>query len=120
MTKMLEYAPDLGIATATIGLFGYAIAVALAAFFSAREGSLGARLRTWLTNHPAQNIGIPCAAVSAYAIVAALLKPSDASGQLAFKAFGLEFTGPSGPITLWLMCFLGFVIAIRLLRNSPQ
>ena len=72
MTKLVEYAPDLGIATITIGLLGYAIALALAAFFSAKEGSLGARLRTWFTNHPAQNLGIPCAAISAFAIVAAL------------------------------------------------
>lgn len=118
MRKLLEYVPDLGIAVVTIGLFGYAIAIALAAFFSAKEGSLGGRLKTWFTGHPAQNLGIPCAAVSAYAIVAALLKTSnDVSGQLAFKAFGLEFTGPSGPVTLWLMCFLAFVIAIRLLRS---
>jgi hypothetical protein len=118
MTKLLEYVPDLGIAVVTIGLFGYAIAIALAAFFSAKESSLGARLKSWFTSHPAQNLGIPCAAVSAYAIVAALLRRSpDTSGPLAFKAFGLEFTGPSGPISLWLACFLAFVIAIRLLRN---
>lgn len=115
---LVEYAPDLGIATVATGLFGYAIALALAAFFSAKEAGLGARLRTWFTNHPAQNLGIPCAAISAFAIVAALLKPPlDASGQLEFKAFSLQFTGPSGPITLWLMCFLAFVIAMRVLRS---
>ena len=118
MAKLLEHAPDLGITLAMLGLSGYAIALALAAFFSRKERSLGAWLRAWFASHPGQNLGIPCAAISAYAIVAALLKPSlDASGQLAFKAFGLEFTGPSGPVTLWLVCFMAFIIAIKLLRT---
>jgi len=118
MRNLLEYAPDFGITLATLGIFGYAIVLALAAFFSGKQDSLGARLRTWLTSHPAQNLGIPCATIAAYAIVAALLKSSvETSGQLVFKAFGLEFTGPAGPITLWLMCFLAFVFAIRLLRS---
>jgi hypothetical protein len=120
MKKLVEYAPGLAIVTVTAGLLGYAIALVLAAFFSGEKGSLGARLADWLTTAPAQNLGIPCAAISAFAIVAALLKTfppsSDESGQLEFKAFGLEFSGPSGPITLWLMCFLGFVLALKLLR----
>jgi hypothetical protein len=104
-----------------IGLFGYAVALVLAAFFSGYEGSPGARLAYWFTTAPAQNLGIPCAAVAAFAIVASLLKvfppSSDEKGQLELKAFGLEFTGPSGPITLWLMCFLAFVFALKLLRT---
>ncbi|MBV9286801.1 MAG: hypothetical protein JO288_03095 [Hyphomicrobiales bacterium] len=58
--------------------------------------------------------------MAAFAIVTILLRafPSSQAGNdsLSFKAFGLEFSGPSGPITLWLMCFLGFVIALKLLR----
>ena len=121
VNKIVEYAPGLAIAAVAIGLFGYAIALMLAAFFSGKEGSLGAQLGAWFTTHPAQNLGIPCAAVSAFAIVAVLLSAfppsSNANGQLEFKAFGLEFSGPSGPITLWLMCFLGFVAALKLLRS---
>jgi hypothetical protein len=120
MTKVIEVAQALGIATVAIGLFGYAIALVLAAFFSGTESSRGARLANWFTSAPAQNLGIPCAAVAAFAIVAVLFNAfppaSNASGQLAFKVFGLEFSGPSGPITLWLMCFLGFIAALKLLR----
>ncbi|MGH6934776.1 MAG: hypothetical protein ACRED2_01090 [Methylocella sp.] len=116
----MEYAPALAIATVAIGLFGYLFALVLAAFLSRTEGSLGARLANWFTSAPAQNLGIPCAAVAAFAIVAVLLNAfppaSNAAGQLAFKAFSLEFSGPSGPITLWLMCFLGFIFALKLLR----
>jgi hypothetical protein len=122
MIKLIAYAPDVALILVTIGLFGYLVALGLAAFFSRHEGSLGARLAGWFTAHPAQNLGVPCAAISAFAIVAVLLSAfppaSDAAGQLEFKLFGLEFGGPSGPITLWLMCFLGFVVALKLLRSK--
>ena len=120
MDKVVEFAPALAIAVVLLGLAGYAVALVLAAFFPGALGGLGARLATWFTAYPAQNLGTPCAAVSAFAIVAALLKAfppaTGEGGALQLKAFGLEFGGPSGPITLWLMCFLGFVLALKLLR----
>jgi hypothetical protein len=120
MNAVIKYAPGLAIAAVALGLFGYAIALTLAAFFSGTEGSVGARLATWITTATAQNLGIPCAAISAFAIVASLLKAfppwPNTKDQLELKAFGLGFSGPAGPITLWLMCFLGFVFALKLLR----
>lgn len=121
MNTIIEYAPGAAIALVTLGLIGYTLALALASFFSGNAEGLGARLKTWFLSAPAQNIGIPCSAISSFAIVAVLLRvfnpSSDSSSTLVLKAFGLEFSGPSGPITLWLMCFLGFVIAMKLLRN---
>jgi hypothetical protein len=121
MNKVIEYAPAVAIAFVGIGLTGYAIALILAAFFSRAVGNRGAQLATWFTSAPAPNIGLPSAAISAFAITEVLLRaflPStDSSGQVQFKAFGLEFSGPSGPITIWLICFLGFVIALKLLRS---
>jgi len=120
MKKLTGYAPALAIGAMTIGLIEYGAALILAAFFSETDGSLGAGLSAWFMDAPAQNLGIPCAALAAFAIVAALLSAfppaSNANGQLEFKVFGLEFSGPSGPITLWLRCFLGFVVALKLLR----
>ena len=61
-------------------------------------------------------IGLPVCAVAAYAIVVALLHsfpPAKEGGEIKLIAFGLEFTGPAGPITLWLACFLGFVAALK-------
>ena len=120
MDNVVTYAPALAIVLVAIGLVGYAVALILAAFFPGTLSGRGAQLAAWFTGSPAQNLGLPCAAISAFAIVAALLRafPSstDATGQLELKAFGLEFSGPSGPITLWLMCFLGFVLALKLLR----
>jgi hypothetical protein len=69
---------------------------------------------------PAQNIGIPCSALAAFGVVAALLKafpPAMGEGSaLVLKVFGLESSGPAGPITLWLTCFLGFIFALKILR----
>jgi hypothetical protein len=52
MTKLVEYAPSLAIAAVAIGLFGYAVALMLAAFFSGKDGTLGARLSTLVHNPP--------------------------------------------------------------------
>jgi hypothetical protein len=120
MNLLIEYAPALAIAAVGVGLLGYAVAMALAAFVPGGQDTLAGRLRAWFQTAPAQNIGLPCAAISALAVVAVLLHafpPSpNENGAFSFKAFGLEFTGPSGPITLWLICFLAFVVALKLLR----
>jgi len=117
METAVECAPGIAIGMVALGLLGYGIALALATFGS---GKLSTRLHAWFTLAPAQNIGIPCAAISAFAVVAVLLRAfpvaRDADNALALNAFGLEFSGPSGPITLWLMCFLGFVVALKMLR----
>ena len=72
----------------------------------------------------AQNLGIPCAAISAFAIVTVLWSrfppPTNATDPFSLKAFGLEFNGPSGPITLWLLCFLEFIVALKLLRTGSK
>jgi hypothetical protein len=119
MNKVINAAPAIAVTIVGVGLVGYIVALGLAAFFTDALGGRGAQLAAAFTLHTAQNIGVPCAAISAFAIVAVLLRafpPStDASGQVELKAFGLEFSGPSGPITLWLMCFLGLVFALRLL-----
>ena len=117
MNKIVGWAPALAIAVTAGGLFVYAFAL-FAATFVGDEGKIGAPLRKWFLDNAAANIGIPCSAISAFAIVTVLLRAfpaDDKSGPLKLKAFGLEFTGPSGPITLWLLCFLGFVFAMKLL-----
>ena len=119
MNKVVAFAPAIAVVVTALGLLGYAMALFLATFVSDDAKSLGGKMQSWFMGSPAANIGIPCSAISAFAIVAVLLRafpPRDEGGALNFKAFGLEFSGPSGPITLWLMCFLGFVFAMKLLR----
>jgi hypothetical protein len=129
MNILIDYAPALAIAAVVFGLLCYGVALLIAAFVPQAPAvgaqirwfhNLSATLRAWFSGATAQNLGIPCGAISAFAIVTVLLrtfppKPNDV-GLLAFKAFGLEFSGPAGPITLWLMCFLGFVVSLKLLR----
>jgi hypothetical protein len=121
MDRIIIFAPALAIIAVTLGLAGYIVALALATF--APNSEMGKPVRAWFEANAACNLGIPCSAIAAFAIVASLLRvfpPEKVDGDLAIKAFSLEFTGPSGPVTLWLICFLGFVIAIKLLTKHDQ
>jgi hypothetical protein len=116
VTGAMQAAPAVAVLLTAIVLVGYIFALALAYFF---PGSIGARLKAAFEANLASNLGIPCSAVAAFALVGSLWKaypPSNTSGELSFKAFSLEFTGPSGPITLWVLCFLAFIAALKLLR----
>ena len=120
-----EYAADVAVAFAIalvgFGLVGYLACLVVATWWEKKEGSRAKQLSDWFLEHPAQNLGLPCAAISSFAIVAVLLKAfppeKTADGELQLKLFSMEFSGPSGPVTLWLMCFLGFVSALKLLRS---
>jgi hypothetical protein len=59
-------------AMVALGLLVYAFAAAIALF--SREWWLRGQLRAWFTAVPAQNVGIPSAAISAFAVVAVLLR----------------------------------------------
>jgi hypothetical protein len=62
--------------------------------------------------HYAAVCGTACAAACAFSIVT-LLKVTD--GPIEFEAVGFKFRGASGPIVLWIFCFLAFVTALYLL-----
>jgi hypothetical protein len=132
MDTLIVYAPALAVSLVAIGLFLYGLAL-LGVFLpkppiNGQERrwyhAVGEMLRAWFSGATAQNLGIPCAAISAFAIVTVLWSrfppTSNATDPFSLKAFGLEFNGPSGPITLWLLCFLGFVVALKLLRTGSK
>src|SRR5690606_24089497 len=77
-----------------------------------------------LSKKPAYTFGLPISGLVAFAIVVLLdtLSPgSDANGVLEFEAFDLTFSGPAGPVALWLVCYLSLVVSIRLVSNrSPD
>jgi hypothetical protein len=60
-------------------------------------------------------IGLPSAAVAALFVVLVL---RTVAGDIEFKVPGLEFRGASGPIIMWVMCFLAITTAIRWLWTS--
>jgi hypothetical protein len=65
----------------------------------------------WLNNLPVI-IGLPCAAIAAFTVVAILRQRER---PLDFEGLGFKFRGPSGEIVLWIGCFLAIVGAIWLL-----
>ena len=65
-----------------------------------------------LRDHIRAVVGLPMAAVSAFCLVVIL---EATSGKIEFEALGFKFRGASGPVVLWVLCFLVFVLAIRVL-----
>ena len=69
----------------------------------------------WLNitlNHFPAVIGLPGAAAAAFVVVAVL---RNTEGPIEFEGLGFKFKGASGPVILWMLCFLAVSGAIRLL-----
>jgi hypothetical protein len=56
-------------------------------------------------------IMVPLAAIMALCVVMIL---EWTAGEIEFKGLSFEFKGASGPIVLWVFCFLACVAAMRL------
>jgi hypothetical protein len=119
-----EGTKDLAVDLVAVLLFGLVIGLAiyLLAVFLAMLGVPWLRgFKVALDLNGASTIGLPCAAVGSFGVVALLLHafpPEKQAGAIKIKFFGAEFTGPAGPITLWLACFLSFVVAIKVLHGA--
>lgn len=59
--------------------------------------------------HLVSVIGLPCAAISSLVLVLVL---RTVAGNVEFKVLGFEFKGASGPIIMWILCFLAMTLAI--------
>jgi hypothetical protein len=72
--------------------------------------------QNWLTeienDHYAALVGTPMCAMTAFCIVSVL---KVTNGPIEFDAFGVKFQGASGPIVLWIFCFVAVVAAFRTL-----
>jgi hypothetical protein len=70
----------------------------------------------WFTELARQHypavIGLPFAAVGALGVV---ILVEMTNGELEFNALGLALKGTAGQAVLWLACFLGITLAIKLL-----
>jgi hypothetical protein len=62
--------------------------------------------------HFPATIGLPCAAAASFTIVS-LFRTTE--GKITFQALGFKFEGASGPIIMWVLCFLAITTAIRIL-----
>src|SRR5687767_6047008 len=65
-----------------------------------------------LHEHLRAVVGLPMSAAAAFCLVVIL---EITSGDIEFEALGFKFKGASGPIVLWVLSFLVFVLALRLL-----
>jgi hypothetical protein len=65
--------------------------------------------------HFAATVGLPAAALAALCLVVFL---ESSSGPIEFKGLGFKFKGASGPIVLWVLCFLAIAGAIQLLWTA--
>lgn len=60
-------------------------------------------------------IGLPLAAFGALFIVVFL---EQAQGPLEFEGLGFKFRGASGPVVLWVLCYLAFTLSFSLLWRA--
>jgi hypothetical protein len=63
-------------------------------------------------NHFGAAFGIPVSFVTSLVLVLAFRREA---GPIEFEALGFKFKGASGPLIFWVICFLAFVTALRLL-----
>ena len=70
------------------------------------------RLYNLALEHVPATAGLPLAALASLAIVICL---RTTNGPIEFEGVGFKFRGASGPIVMWVVCFLAITVAIKLL-----
>ena len=80
--------------------------------FMMRKGFYSTYYSDIAQKHFAATVGLPMAAAASLFIVLVLRATS---GPLEFEGIGFKFRGASGPIVLWLLCFLGIAAALKML-----
>ncbi len=94
----------------------YVVAVGIAYLFSPKW--LYGFKRS-LRYHTQYAVAIPSAALGAFGVVSlfwSAFPPRVSDSIVSLTVFSLEFTGPGGPVTLWLACFLGIIAAVKVLE----
>jgi len=60
-------------------------------------------------------IGLPLGALASLFIVVFL---EQSQGPIEFEGLGFKFKGASGPVVLWVLCYLAFTVSFKILWNS--
>jgi hypothetical protein len=109
LRKLATWIAVLGTWTIAAYFFGFLI------YHSIRPtNSSGSWFLSVLEKHFAACLGVPLSAISAACIVM-LLKAT--AGPIEFEGLGFKFRGASGPIILWMICFLAMILGVYLLWN---
>jgi hypothetical protein len=69
-------------------------------------------LAEFLKQHARVTFGLPIAAVVSLLLILVL---RESTGKLEFEALGFKFRGASGPVVLWVLCYLAMTLSIKLL-----
>jgi hypothetical protein len=72
-------------------------------------------LSTEISKHFLAVTGLPLSAIAATVVISMFRVTA---GRIEFKALGFQFRGASGPVVLWVFCFLAFVAALRILWSA--
>ena len=70
------------------------------------------QLAAFFEAHFPVTIGLPLAAVISLLLILVL---RETAGKLEFEALGFKFRGASGPVVLWVLCYLAITLSIKLL-----
>jgi hypothetical protein len=97
---------------ALILVFLVIAAVVFLGYKFAAPGEFKPETAKFLMDHAVVIYGLPIAALVSFFVVALLRQ---ATGPIAFKGGGLEFSGASGQVVLWVFCFIGIALMMKLL-----
>ena len=115
MDRFIQLTKQGVVVVLVIGLVVYAVLMLL---YALDLSATATKLMT--SGKPSYMFGLPISAITAFAIVSILerLAPSakDEKGKLEFKAFGLTFSGPAGPVTLWVVVYLTLVASMQIVK----
>jgi len=84
---------------------------AIKAAFLSYHG-ISPQLAAFFEAHFPVTVGLPVAAVVALLLILVL---RETTGKLEFEALGFKFRGASGPVVLWVLCYLAITLSIKLL-----
>jgi len=84
--------------------------------FLRRPRSYESRLVTIVEGNRAAAFGIPLSSVSAFCIV--ILLKAASTDPITIDLWGFKLAGASGPVALWVVCFLANVLAVKVLWKS--
>jgi hypothetical protein len=93
--------------TSVIAVIGYGIVLFVLFLIG---GFRDPQMTALVLKHYPTVVGLPSAAAAALFIVLVL---KAAAGPIEFEGLGFKFRGASGPVVLWVFCFLAIVAAIR-------
>lgn len=91
-------------------LGGFAVFFIVYFIYVVQDIIRGEWISALMQHQPAATVMLAFAALVAFFVVL-LLQYS--AGQIRFKVPGFEFEGASGPVVLWVLCFLAVTTAIK-------